>query len=165
MCRNEACLEQKFVVFGSELDLRAHTIETVSFRFFCLQVYQLTFKHKGQMTSRQQAASRHLNLDFSDQSQSRGTSSRSTAPAQGGRGFTLQSREVVQQQQLAEHAPMGGAQAAQARRQAQTDRQEESNRRRKAFNTNLTETQREPEPEVRGGFSGPREDVDEATAL
>ena len=127
--------------------------------------YQLTLQHKGQMTSRQQAASRHLNLDFSDQSQSRGTSSRSTAPAQGGRGFTLQSREVVQQQQLAEHAPMGGAQAAQARRQAQTDRQEESNRRRKAFNTNLTETQREPEPEVRGGFSGPREDVDEATAL
>ena len=117
------------------------------------------------MTSRQQAASRHLNLDFSDQSQSRGTSSRSAAPAQGGRGFTLQSREVVQQQQLAEHAPMGGAQAAQARRQAQTDRQEESNRRRKAFNTNLTETQREPEPEVRGGFSGPREDVDEATAM
>jgi hypothetical protein len=131
----------------------------------CCTGHRLTSKHKGQMTSRQQAASRHLNLDFSDQSQSRGTSSRSTAPAQGGRGFTLQSREVVQQQQLAEHAPMGGAQAAQARRQAQTDRQEESNRRRKAFNTNLTETQREPEPEVRGGFSGPREDVDEATAL
>lgn len=60
---------------------------------------------------------------------------------------------------------MGGAQAAQARRQAQTDRQEESNRRRKAFNTNLTETTREPEPEVRGGPRGPREDVDEATAL
>jgi len=164
MCRNEACLEQKFVVFGSELDLRAHTIETVSCRLH-VEALQLTSKHKGQMTSRQQAASRHLNLDFSDQSQSRGTSSRSTAPAHGGRGFTLQSREVVQQQQLAEHAPMGGAQAAQARRQAQTDRQEESNRRRKAFNTNLTETQREPEPEARGGFSGPREAVDEATAL
>ena len=118
------------------------------------------------MTSRQQAQSRHLNLDFSDQSRG-GSNSRPSGPAQGGRGFTLQplAGEVVQQQQLAEHAPMGGAQAAQARRQAQTDRQEESNRRRKAFNTNLTETQREPEPEVRGGFSGPREDVDEATAL
>lgn len=29
-CRQEVCLEQKFVVFGSELDLRAHTIEVVS---------------------------------------------------------------------------------------------------------------------------------------
>ena len=60
---------------------------------------------------------------------------------------------------------MGGAQAAQARRQAQTDRQEESNRRRRAFNTNLTETQRDPEREVGSGFNTPREDVDEATAM
>jgi hypothetical protein len=60
---------------------------------------------------------------------------------------------------------MGGAQAAQARRQAQTDRQEESNRRRRAFNTNLTETQREPEREIGSGFNTPREDVDEATAM
>lgn len=37
MCRDEACLEQKFVVFGSELDLRAHTIEAVSSIFLSME--------------------------------------------------------------------------------------------------------------------------------
>jgi hypothetical protein len=74
--------------------------------------------------------------------------------------------DMPQQQQLSQQGPMGDAQAAQARRQAQTDRQEESNRRRRAFNTNLSETQREPEQEhVRSGFDTPRHDVDEATQM
>jgi len=118
------------------------------------------------MTSRQQAQSRHIQVDFSDQSHRSGPSRQGAGQGQG-RGFTLQPRgsDAPQQQQITEHAPMGGAQAAQARRQAQTDRQEESNRRRRAFNTNLTETQREPEREVGSGFNTPREDVDEATAM
>jgi hypothetical protein len=60
---------------------------------------------------------------------------------------------------------MSGAQAAQHRRQVQADRQEESSRRRRAFETSLTGGAREVEEEAAGsGFSTPREDVDEAVA-
>lgn len=119
------------------------------------------------MSSREQAQSRQINVDFNNDHSSHraGTSSR----AGQGRGFTIQQRDAPRGQQLSAHAPMGPAQAAQARRQAQTDKHdkhEDTSRRRKTFNTDLTDTHREPEDENLGsGFNTPREDVDEATAM
>lgn len=159
-CRQPACLEQKFVVFGSELDLRAHMIEEVRDRHNSKGTELKYVQHKGAMSSREQAQSRQINVDFNDQSRRAGPSRNGQ-----GRGFTMQQREGPHQQQLTAHTPMGPAQAAQARRQAQADRHEETSRRRKAFNTNLTGTQRSPEEDLGSGFRTPREDVDEATAL
>lgn len=119
-------------------------------------------QHKGAMSQREQAQSRQINVDFSNDQSHRAGSSR----AGQGRGFSIQQRDAPHGQQLSAHAPMGPAQAAQAKRQAQADRHEESNRRRGKFNTNLTDTHRDPEDENLGsGFNTPREDVDEATAM
>jgi len=75
-----------------------------------------------------------------------------------------------QAQSLAQTPLMTAEQAAQHRRQKQTDQREES-RRRKGFNTDLTNSTREQEsianPSASGsrsGFATPREDVDDATA-
>ena len=74
-----------------------------------------------------------------------------------------------QAQQLSVAPAMTAEQAAQQRRQMQTDRQEES-RRRRNFDTELTDSRREqvsianPERGTRSGYATPREDVDDATA-
>lgn len=123
------------------------------------------------MSQRDRAQARQLHLDFSARPDAAGPS------RAGGRGFTLGTRETSQAQQLAA-PPMNAAQAAQQRRQIQTDRQEEG-RRRKAFVTGLTDgsgsasasvpasgpaSGRQSPAESASGFATPREDVDDATA-
>lgn len=157
------CIEKKFQVFGSELDLRAHMME----------------EHGEAMSQRDRAQARQVHLNFSARTE--------PGPSRaGGRGFSLSNgaptpmREAIapRAQQLAA-PPMNNAQAAQQRRQVQTDRQDES-RRRKNFVTGLTDPNRAtPNPsapasgrqsgraspeESASGFATPREDVDDATA-
>lgn len=121
------------------------------------------------MSQRDRAQARQVHIDFS----ARPDAGPSRA---GGRGFSLGTRETPQAQQLAA-PPMNAAQAAQQRRQVQTDRQEEG-RRRRAFVTGLTESGsasasapvsapvsgRQSPQESASGFATPREDVDDATA-
>jgi hypothetical protein len=126
------------------------------------------------MSARDRANMRHLPVEFQDASRRRGG---------GGRGFTTGSEAaagpstmrrdgVPQHQQIGQAPPMAPAQAAQARRAAQVDRQEESKRRR-AFDTGLTgglaanqdgASGRSGAGASRSGFATPREDVDDATA-
>lgn len=121
------------------------------------------------MSARDRAQARQLTVDF----QSRGGESRPSSsarhPSGQGRGFNM--NRPPQGQQLAQ-APMTADQAAQQRRQVQTDRQEES-RRKRAFDTDLSGSRREqaalahpggPQGGLRSGFATPREDVDDATA-
>lgn len=125
------------------------------------------------MSQRDRAQARQVNVEFS----ARPDAGPSRA---GGRGFSLGTRDGPQAQQLAA-PPMNAAQAAQHRRQIQTDRQDEG-RRRKAFVTGLTDGRgsasasapasgppsgRQSPAESASGFSTPRadvEDVDDATA-
>lgn len=144
-CKNPICIEKKFQVFGSPLDLQAHMME----------------EHGESMSSRDKAQARHIPIDFNSRPES------SSAPRSGGgRGFQLPGA-----QQLAA-PPMDERQQAQQRRQIQTDRQEDG-RRRKAFVTGLSEGnggradgsgsgRRSPE-ESASGFATPRDDVDDAT--
>lgn len=151
------CIEKKFQVFGSEVDLRAHQIE----------------EHGEAMSQKDRAQARQLHIDFS----ARPESGPSRTGGRGGRGFSLNNtnngRDGPHTQQIAP-PPMNAAQAEQQRRQIQTDRQEEG-RRRKAFNTGLTGSNG-PTPSGSAGPSGrqtpvepasgtvtPRDDVDEAT--
>ncbi|KAL1405818.1 hypothetical protein Q8F55_007496 [Vanrija albida] len=156
-CPNPVCIEKKFQVFGSELDLRAHQME----------------EHGEAMSQKDRAQARQLHIDFS----SRPESGPSRTGGRGGRGFSLANanngRDGPQTQQIAP-PPMNAAQAEQQRRQIQTDRQEEG-RRRKAFNTGLTGSNgatpsgsagpsgRQTPVEPASGTVTPRDDVDEAT--
>lgn len=131
-------------------------------------------EHGEAMSQRDRANARTLHLDFRPES----------GPSRaGGRGFSLPSGppasgriEAPQAQQLAA-PPMNAAQAAQQRRQVQTDQREESTRRRN-FDTGLSGSnsgraspapasgRQSPEESGSGsGFNTPREDVDNATAL
>ncbi|BEI87477.1 uncharacterized protein CcaverHIS019_0101950 [Cutaneotrichosporon cavernicola] len=154
-CPFPICIEKKFQVFGSELDLRAHMME----------------EHGEQMSQRDRAQARHVHLEFS----ARPDAGSSRA---GGRGFSLGTRDGPQAQQLSA-PPMNAAQAAQQRRQIQTDKQEEG-RRRKAFATGLTDgsgpatapspasnpaSGRQSPSESASGFATPREEVDDVTAV
>ncbi|KAL7422362.1 hypothetical protein Q5752_003008 [Cryptotrichosporon argae] len=156
-CLQPSCVERKFVVFGSELDLRAH----------------LMSEHSEDMSARDRAQARTLNVDFSARPD-RAESSRGQR-ASGPRGFTLggaSSRDGPSQQQIAA-PPMAAAQADQRRRQVQVDRQEES-RRRRAFVGTLSEnaaaggaangSRRDGPTSASSGAATPREDVNDATA-
>ena len=126
------------------------------------------------MSSRDRAQARQLQVGFTTPAESRrgrGGGERQDRPAasssNSGRGFTLSRGAPAQQ--LNSTPLMTTEQAAQQRRQLQTDRQEES-RRRRDFNTDLTNSSRGPEPVTRtnggGGGSGvatPREDMDDRT--
>lgn len=103
-----------------------------------------------------------------------------------GRGFTLgrpagapsmrADRDGPQHQQISQPPLMSDAQAAQRERQLRQDRQEETSRRRRAFDTGLTGEAGDagigsgsatPAARRPGGGSGavtPREDVDDAVA-
>ncbi|WVQ68449.1 uncharacterized protein L199_006657 [Kwoniella botswanensis] len=159
-CPQPVCLEKKFVVFGTDMDLKAHMIS----------------EHSESMSARDRAQSRQINVDFSSGGSS--TDRRS----HGSRGFTLAQpfdpsrggpsriREGPSHQQL-DQPSLTPAQRQQQERQVNRDRQEE-NRRRKAFATGLTRPDDQgsrvtQQAEQSGsGFSTPRErdDVDEATA-
>ncbi|KAK1927275.1 putative cytoplasm protein [Papiliotrema laurentii] len=151
-CMQQSCLEQKFVVFPNEMDLRAHLVSA----------------HGENMSARDRAQARQLPIEFQSHADSRrGGSSRHEAHS-GGRGFTM--NRAPQAQTLSSAPAMTAEQAAQQRRQIQTDRQEES-RRRKGFETGLTDSRREQtslaNPDAggsRSGYNTPREDVDDATA-
>jgi len=134
------------------------------------------------MSSRDRAQARHLPIDFN----SHGDNPRRNGPSRSsGRGYTLihtaasngqggpsRSRELPpHQQQITQPPLMVPKQAAQHRRQVQADKQEES-RRRKAFDTSLTGSERaeaeaatpSARAEIPGsGYNTPREDVDDAT--
>ncbi|WVQ79743.1 hypothetical protein IAT38_001843 [Cryptococcus sp. DSM 104549] len=174
-CTMPQCLEDKFIVFGSELDLRAHMME----------------RHSKDMSARDRAQIRQLNIDFSSSSSapaqstaSRGFSLGRPAPqpatansASGSRGPSRM-RDTPPHQQVFQPAPMTAAQEAQARRIAQIDQQESnqaSQARRRAFQTGLSRPEGEGGAGGSGGgaaaaggsasgFSTPREDVDDATA-
>ncbi|ORX38336.1 hypothetical protein BD324DRAFT_578052 [Kockovaella imperatae] len=170
-CNEPQCVEQKFVVFGSEMDLRAHTIA----------------QHGGNMTSRDRAQARTLHVDFPSYGDDRRPGPSSNRPDRHGRGFTIQTTQQVGNlvggdgrrdggvhgQHLSSNVPMAPEAAAQQARQQQTDRAEDS-RRRKAFVTSLTDgterdgdgfgTARNVEGGSRSGFATPREDVDDASA-
>ncbi|WWC63500.1 uncharacterized protein I303_106103 [Kwoniella dejecticola CBS 10117] len=66
-CQQPVCLEKKFVVFGTDLDLKAHMIT----------------EHSESMSSRDKAQSRQIAVDFSSDTR------RSGNRQQGSRGFTL----------------------------------------------------------------------------
>ncbi|WVW85416.1 hypothetical protein I302_107454 [Kwoniella bestiolae CBS 10118] len=158
-CPQPICLEKKFIVFGTDMDLKAHMIS----------------EHSESMSARDRAQSRQINVDFS-------SSAPSDRRSQGSRGFTLAQpfdpsrggpsriREAPSHQQL-DQPNLTPAQRQQQERQVNRDRQEE-NRRRKAFATGLTRpddqsTRVTQQAEESGsGFATPseREDVDEATA-
>lgn len=118
------------------------------------------------MSQRDRAQARQLNIDFTARPDSGPSHS-------GGRGFSI-GRDTPHGQQLSA-PPMNAAQAAQQRRQVQTDQREES-KRRKQFVTGLSDSngtsgqtsatasgRHSPEPSA-SGFSTPRDDVDDATA-
>lgn len=162
-CQQPICLEKKFQVFGSELDLRAHMVEEVS---LCASFADE--KHGEAMSQRDRAQARVVNIDFS--ARPAGSGGRSNA---GGRGFSM-GQDVPHGQQLSA-PPMNAQQAEQHRRQIATDQREES-RRRRQFTTGLSESNGQtapssaaasgtqtPEPSA-SGFSTPRADVDDATA-
>ncbi|WVF67503.1 hypothetical protein IAT40_002259 [Kwoniella sp. CBS 6097] len=163
-CTQPVCLEKKFVVFGTDMDLKAHVIS----------------EHSESMNARDRANARQISVDFpSDHRRSNQQRTRSGH----GQGFTLAQpfnpstggpsriRDTPSHQQL-EQPNLTPAQQAQQHRQVQRDRQEE-NKRKKAFATGLTgsggqggqaprNTVNESGPS--SGFATPREDVDDATA-
>ncbi|WWC90552.1 uncharacterized protein L201_005488 [Kwoniella dendrophila CBS 6074] len=165
-CSQPVCLEKKFVVFGTDMDLKAHMIT----------------EHSESMSARDRAQSRQIAVDFSaDNNRRSGNGNRQ----QGSRGFTLAQpfdpsrggpsriREGPSHQQL-DQPNLTPAQRQQQERQLNKDRQEE-NRRKKAFATGLTRPDQDQSngssrnitrqaQESASGFSTPREDVDEATA-
>lgn len=112
------------------------------------------------MSARDRASARQIPVDFQTTSNTgRSRRPNHAQPPHQGRGFSLARDQSVQQQQISQPPPMAPAQAAQARRGAQVDRQEEG-RRKRAFETGLTGT-----AEDRGGSGHvtPRDDVDDAT--
>ena len=165
-CMQQSCLEQKFVVFPNEMDLRAHLVSAVGNPNNPRD--SIDAQHGENMSARDRAQARQLPIDFQSHADSRrGGSSRHEAHS-GGRGFTM--NRAPQAQTLSSAPAMTAEQAAQQRRQIQTDRQEES-RRRKGFETGLTDSRREQtslaNPDAggsRSGYNTPREDVDDATA-
>ena len=132
------------------------------------------------MTARDRAQARTVQIDFPSYSDNRHRGSqRQERPS--GRGFTIartsvpagpsRGNDVVPHaQHIAQMPLMTEQQAAQHRRQVQTDRQE--GRRRKAFVTDLTASAKEHDGQhldvdmdgTRSGFATPRENVDDATA-
>nr|XP_019011646.1 uncharacterized protein I206_03749 [Kwoniella pini CBS 10737]OCF50427.1 hypothetical protein I206_03749 [Kwoniella pini CBS 10737] len=76
-CQQPICLEKKFVVFGTEMDLKAHTIT----------------EHSESMSSRDKAQSRQIAVDFS-------SDRRPGNRQQGSRGFTLAQPFDPSQRQL-----------------------------------------------------------------
>ena len=129
------------------------------------------------MSARDRANMRHLPVDFQEPRRRAGGGGRgfSTGAANESGPSTMRRDGQPQQQQIGQALPMAPAQAAQARRAAQVDRQEES-RRRRGFDTGLTgglaantdgaagRTQVAAAQGGRSGFATPREDVDDATA-
>ncbi|ORY35728.1 hypothetical protein BCR39DRAFT_511754 [Naematelia encephala] len=155
-CKQPACLEQKFVVFPSELDLKAHMVK----------------EHGEQMSSRDRAQTRQIALDYPSYPERRNGGR--NEQSQGGRSQAAGFSRGPQSQQISQPPLMTAAQEAQLRRQVQKDKQEES-RRRKAFSTSLTDGARpqgeasgsgarEDYPPTASGFATPRENVDDATA-
>ncbi|WRT68595.1 uncharacterized protein IL334_005573 [Kwoniella shivajii] len=161
-CQQPVCLEKKFVVFGTDMDLKAHMIT----------------EHSENMSSRDRAQSRQIAVDFSE-------NRRAGNRQHGSRGFTLAQpfdparggpsriREGPSHQQL-DQPNLTPVQKQQQERQLHKDRQEET-RRRKAFATGLTRpdgqsgshqsgTRNETGNGSGSGFSTPREDIDEVTA-
>ncbi|KAK8854623.1 hypothetical protein IAR55_003362 [Kwoniella newhampshirensis] len=168
-CTQPSCLEKKFVVFPTDLDLRAHMVS----------------EHSEQMSARDRAQARQLPVDFSDTSRRSGSSRQNQG--QSARGFSLAQpfnpngqagpsriRDVPSHQQL-DQPSLTPAQVAQQQRQVKADRQEES-RRRKGFATGLTrpaelssapsqiQSSAEADATSGSGFLTLREDVDDATA-
>lgn len=118
------------------------------------------------MSSRGKSQARQVNIEFQPRSENRRPQRNDRSHS--GRGFSM--APVPQAQQLASTPLMTPEQAAQHQRQLQTDQREES-RRRRGFNTDLTDSRREQQsianPNANGtrsGFATPREDVDDATA-
>ncbi|WVR09437.1 hypothetical protein IAU60_006504 [Kwoniella sp. DSM 27419] len=164
-CNKPVCLEKKFVVFGTDMDLKAHMIA----------------EHSESMSARDKASARQVAVDFHSEQSARRSGGRSNRGH--GQGFTLAQpfnassggqqriRDAPSHQQL-EQPSLTPAQQAQQQRQVQRDKQEE-NSRRKAFSTGLSRPEGSGTPlplpsRTQGGsasgFSTPREDVDEATA-
>ncbi|RXK42341.1 hypothetical protein M231_00331 [Tremella mesenterica] len=154
-CKVPSCIERKFVVFGSEMDLRAHMIS----------------EHGQQMSNRDRANVRTLPIDFVSplgmpDGPSRGRNQQSA------RGFSF-ARNGPAHQQVPLEVPMSPAQAEQQRRQVETDRVEMS-RRRRGFDTSLTVPESQTRPSAShtprleevpaSGYNTPREDVDDAEA-
>ena len=132
---------------------------------------------------------RHLPVEFQearrrgdrggDRSSAQSGSGRNGQDTSSGSGPSTMRRDasgMPSHQQIGLPPPMAPAQAAQARRAAQVDRQEES-RRRRAFDTGLTRGLAANQGDAgsnnrigagggaaRSGFATPREDVDDATA-
>nr|ODN94469.1 cytoplasmic protein [Cryptococcus depauperatus CBS 7855] len=190
-CTQPQCIEDRFVVFGSELDLRAHMVDTASL-ICCTSLARLLtlFQHSSQMSTRDRAQARHLPIDFipiSQTSVSQGVSS--------GRGFSLghpnaqsignssrmRGADSPQVQALDDTPAMTAEQRAQIRRQREVDVAESgvvSNglgqgvSRRRGFATGLTvselQNQRHDSTELeevnRSGLQIPRKNVDEITA-
>ncbi|WVQ95123.1 hypothetical protein IAU59_002217 [Kwoniella sp. CBS 9459] len=163
-CSQPICVEKKFVVFGTDMDLKAHVIA----------------EHSESMNARDRANARQIAVDFA--SEHRRTTQQRSRSGQG-QGFTLAQpfnpssggpsriRDTPSHQQL-EQPNLTPAQQAQQHRQVQRDKQEE-NKRKRAFATGLTSSGGQAGVTPRGavnesgpssGFATPREDVDEATA-
>jgi hypothetical protein len=118
------------------------------------------------MSSRDKAQARQLNIDFQSRSEPRRPQRNDRS--NNGRGFSM--APAPQAQQLSSTPLMTPEQAAQHQRQLQTDQREES-RRRRGFNTELSDSRREQQSianpganGLRSGFATPREEVDDATA-
>ncbi|ODN83658.1 hypothetical protein L202_01755 [Cryptococcus amylolentus CBS 6039] len=164
-CSQPQCLEDRFVVFGSELDLRAHMMEV----------------HGNQMSARDRAQARTLQLDFSRPS---------GGESSGGRGFSLGGRNAgsstgpsrmrndgPQVQALDDTPAMTPAMIAQQRRQMAVDREggtagasSNQSARRRGFDGGLTRPagQATNGPARSGAATPvtsatPREDVDDVT--
>ncbi|OXG14726.1 cytoplasmic protein [Cryptococcus neoformans Tu401-1] len=171
-CTQPQCIEDRFVVFGSELDLRAHMMEA----------------HGNQMSARDRANARHLPVDFNTPS----SGARGSNHSGGGRGFSLgqssvpgagrdssapsrmRANDSPHVQALDDTPAMTPAQIAQQKRQIQADRAESAAAglnmsRRRGFATGLSR-EGEAAPSLApmsapaSGYNTPREDVDEATA-
>ena len=142
-------------------------------------------QHREQMTSRDRAQARTLHVDFQSYGNANDRRPGPSRQDRSGRGFSIQTSQQVngtighddrrgaQQQQLSSSVSMTPEAAAQHARQLNTDRQEDS-RRRKAFVTSLTDgiagetsgagSGRDHDLGGRSGFATPREDVDDASA-
>lgn len=142
----------------------------MSFQLSVILMFVLSIEpdsqHGGKMSARDRAQARQVNVDFNTHADSRHPGPSRQQSGQG-RGFNM--NRPPQGQQIGQ-TPMSADQAAQQRRQVQTDRHEDSKRKR-AFNTDLTDSTREQtslaNPDAggsRSGFATPREDVDDATA-
>ncbi|WVQ72092.1 hypothetical protein IAR50_001637 [Cryptococcus sp. DSM 104548] len=174
-CTQPQCIEDRFVVFGSELDLRAHMMEV----------------HGNQMSARDRAQARTLQLDFSRPSGEGNAGGRGFSlgrPAGASSGPSRMRNDGPQVQALDDTPAMTPAMIAQQRRQMALDREggtagasSHQSARRRGFDGGLTRPagQAGPAGQVQNGAarsgaarSGaatpvtpatPREDVDDAT--